>query len=233
MTRIGILLHVYHLEALGWERLVWGDPTTDELGTGTKLIDCLLDIPPSDTVTIIIYSGPSQKDGLTEGAYTKKFLLDRLASVQDFPRLGAKLAALPEGGYEQFVQRMQMMNLGPVIKNTAAELEYAAELFQDCSKVFQIASASHAPRCLLAQITTRQNGNIPKNQPWYIVPSDICFSGTTASDVVILEPPHRGDDPMLGITPKLVDVIKPYFALPPDEKKQFIQNIVYSNTTNT
>lgn len=232
MTRTGILLHVYHLEALEWERLVWGDPATDELGTGTKLIECLLDIPLGQDVQVVIYSGPSQKDNLTEGAYTKKFLLDRLATIQDFPRLQAKLDALPDGAYEVFTQRMQAITLGPVIANTTAEVRQAAALFAGCDQVFQIAIANHAPRCLLAQVAARQAGTIPKHQQWYVLPSDICFAGTSPHDVVVLEPPHRGDDPMLGVTPKLVDVIKPYFALSPEQKQQFIKAIAYPNTTN-
>lgn len=210
--KTGILLHVYHLEVLGWEALVWGDPALDQLGTLTKFVDCLLDIPASDEVFSIIYSGPSQKDGMAEGVYARQFLLDHIDHLGDFPRLRHKLERLSTEEHRIVMERVRGLVAGPVIKNTRAELENGAVYFAErgVQRVLQIAAASHAPRCVKLQAVVRAAGLIPQDQQWFLVPSETCFNGGEPSDVVILEPPHRADDPVLGIHPSLPQTLLRY-----------------------
>lgn len=228
MTTNGILLHVYHLEANGWEGLVWGYPGTDKFGTAAQFIYTLLSIPATEEIKSIIYSGPSTKDGLTEGAYTKQFLLDRVDKLRNFPTLKGILSELSPDEYDIFLQRVHGLVVGPVIKNTVDEIAHAAKFFNgdhQVDRVFQIAAASHAPRCLQSQLVARQNGMIPPRQPWHVTASDVGFSGTGVEDVIVLEPPHRGDDPMVGFTPTLAAAIKPFFTSSAEEKKQLIKVI--------
>lgn len=221
----GILLHVYHLEARNWEELVWGDPVHDKLGVGTKFIQLLLTIPMAEQVSAIVYSGPSQKDGLGEGAYIKQFLTARLEKLCDFPSLQRRIDALSADEYNVFVSRLQNLVLGPILKNTQEEVINANKHFSELepTQIVQVAAASHAPRCLLAQVKARHQGLLTGS--WFVAASDVCFAGTTPDDVVILEPPHRGDDPMIDIQPSLPEIIKPFFALPPDQKKEFASRI--------
>ena len=215
MKKIGILLHVYHLEALGWEQLVWGQPEKDRLGTLTKFVDFLLDLPINQSVTSIIYSGPSNKDGLSEGAYAKHYLEEHLESLRAFPRLKLKLDRLSPDDYKVFADRVAGLITGPLIKNTLDEVAHAAADFAGgrVDAVVQIAAASHAPRCLQAQAIVRQTGEIPNHQQWFVLASDTSFHSTQPADVVILEPPHRGDDPMVKFKPTLAEVMKTYFEL--------------------
>lgn len=225
----GVLVHVYHLESKGWERLVWGDPTTDELGTLTKLAETLLLIPFDCTVHTVVYSGPSSKDGLTEGEYTKDYLVRRMDELDSFPRLKTLLQASPQAR-RVLAERVHSLCTGPVITNTAAEVAHAAEYFagQKATRIVQIAAASHAPRCIQNQAIARSEGRIPREQYWETVASDVCFAGTTASDVVVIEPVHRADDPMLTVKPGLAEVVLPYFALPAADKKRFISAVAAS-----
>lgn len=51
------------------------------------------------------------------------------------------------------------------------------------------------------------------------------FLGSTAADVVIIEPPHRGDDPMIR-APKKAHVVVPKLSrLSPPVRMQFLSNL--------
>lgn len=227
VMKIGILLHVYHLETDGWQQLVWGDPETDSLGTGTKLVECLLDTPTSDEVNVIVYSGPSMRDGMGEGAYTKQLILDGIDHLNDFPRLRTKLATLTDAEHARLVERVQNITLGPSIKNTAAEMQHAAAYFAQhkVDRVLQIAAATHAARCLRDQASARFHGLIDKHQQWFTVASDINYVGYTPDDVVIAEPIHRKDNPLYGFHPAWSEVTKHYPHLTLENKKKVLLQI--------
>lgn len=221
MKKIGILLHVYHLETTSWEEMVWGRPESDELGTGTKFVECLLNIPAHEAVVSVVYSGPSQKDGLIEGAYTKKFLVDRINRLREFPRLKKQIDALSPKEYDLLVHRINELVVGPVIKNTVAELEQGAAFFreQKADMVIQVAAATHAPRCLRDQVIARYEGWIEQRQYWVVTASDVNYHDVTPRDVVIAEPIHRQDNPLFGYHPSWVEVTKRYPHLSLENKK--------------
>jgi hypothetical protein len=228
MIKNGILLHVYNLQTKDWVYITWGDPGADKFGTVTQLAYTLLTIPVNEQVTSIVYSGPSMKDGLTEGQYTKQYLLDRIHELEDFPSLKRLISELSPNDYDVFVRRIQELITGPLLKNTLDEVFLAAGFFNQepaVDKVFQISVAGHAPRCLKNQLIAREEGKIPKRQPWHVIASDTDFLGDKLDDVVIIEPPHRGDDPMVGFTPTLASAIKPYFTLGTEKKKRLIKMI--------
>ncbi|HEY5138550.1 MAG TPA: hypothetical protein VIJ25_04445, partial [Methylococcales bacterium] len=60
----------------------------------------------------------------------------------------------------------------------------------------------------------------------FVAASDICFAGATPEDVVVIEPPHRGDDPMRAVRPTLAHAIKPYFGYSTADKTRLISRIV-------
>ena len=189
---------------------MWGDPERDRLGTLPKLADCLLDIPAGETVFAIIYDGPSNKDGLGEGHYTKRYLVDRIELLQEFPRLRQKIERLSSEEYKVFVERLQGLTVGHAIQNTKQEITNGAVHFAEAGarKVLEIAAASHAPRCIKEQAVARENGLLPSDQQWFLVAGETCFAGGSAADVLIREPAHRADDPLLGVHPGLADVLE-------------------------
>lgn len=226
MKRLGILLHVYHLQSRDWEWLVWGDPAHNKLGVGTKLFELLLDQPDDVAVGCITFSGPSSKDGLSEGAYTKRFLQDHVDRLADFPCFRDRIKDLAPEAYALFKKRVDDIVLGDPITNTAAEIELGAAYFQSvrADTIVHIAAASHAPRCIQLQAVVRERGKIPAQQRWFTVASDTAFVGTSAADVVVVEPPHRGDDPLLDFKPMLATVLRPYYAeLSGEDQKRFIR----------
>jgi hypothetical protein len=227
MKKIGILLHVYHLETTSWEEMVWGKPEANELGTGTKFVECLLNIPAHEEVVSVVYSGPSQRDGLIEGAYTKKFILDRIDQLESFPRLKQKLDALTTDERELFVKRLNELSVGQVIKNTLTEVECGAAFFaeQRADMVIQVAAATHAPRCLRDQVIVRHRGLIDITQQWVVTASDVNYHYVTPHDIVIAEPIHRQDNPLFGYHPSWVEVTKRYPHLSLENKKVLLQQL--------
>lgn len=207
--------------------MVWGRPEKDELGTATKLVECMLDTPADVEAISVIFSGPSQADGLIEGAYTKQFLLDRIERLREFPRLKSKLDALSAAEHALLVKRLHDITVGPVIKNTLAEVQAGAKFFkeQKVNMVIQIAAATHAVRCLRDQVITRYDGLIARGQLWFTAASDVNFHNKTPHDIVIAEPMSRPDNPLYGYHPSWVDVTKRYPYLNLENKKLLLSKL--------
>lgn len=224
MHKTGILLHVYNLGCKDWEQLVWGNVATDQLGSGTKLLELLLHEQITDEIMTILCDGPSHRNGLSEGAYTKAFLLGKIGELSQFPRLRAKLDAQTPDEALVFQHRLEAIQVVARIENTFDEVRQAAKIFEEfgAKKIIHIAAASHAPRCIQLQSVARERGLIPNSQQWFTVASDMPFAGRSAGDTVVIEPPHRADDPLVGHEPTLASVIKPYFSLTGDSQQQFI-----------
>lgn len=228
MIKTGVLVHVYYLET-GWETLVWGEPSKGIMGTLPKLVQLMLVENPDEPVTdIVMYTGPSRRDGLNEGEYGKKFLLDHFEQLADFPQLKPLFEKMTEADRQELREKLDMcIDTREQLVNSADEVINAAKYFQEkgITKVFQIAAASHAPRCIQLQSIVRFKGQIPPEQFWFVVAADTTYANTTPADVVVAEPPHRGDDPALGIHPSITDILKQYYTLPYEARKPFLRAV--------
>jgi len=226
MTKVGILVHCRHLETVAWEELVFGIPEEDKLGDLATLVRVVLTLEPTEELTaIVIGCGPSWKDGLDEGHYTKQFLLDNFDRLHEFPRLAPLLGSLSGERLQALRMSLEGIIVTPEIKNTVAEIETAAALFdrQNVKKVIQICAASHASRCIKEQSVARSHGLISKDQLWQTIATDVCYHDTKPEDVAVIEPLHRRDQPMTFVRPGLSEVIAPYFFMPDDDKKEFVK----------
>lgn len=219
--RFGILMHIRHLETVGWERLVWGVPEEDSIGSLPKVVELLLDEPPCEPIVSIVFGcGPSVKDGLSEGEYTRRYLLERLPGLRDFPRFKDRL---DDETLRTLRKRLEQTYVTPKIKRSIDEVVFAAEYFaeQGITRVWQVTAASHAPRCVQIQAAARAAGLIPKSQQWAVVADDRSFEGADPFSTLILEPPHRGDDPMYGFEPSLPELLRDYqYGLSPEDKRE-------------
>jgi hypothetical protein len=225
MTKVGILVHCRHLETDGWEELVFGDPTNDKLGDQSTLLRVLLTLEPTEDVACIVFGrGPSVKDGLNEGEYPKKFLLDNLDRMKEFPRLRPLLDNLSPNEYQKLRTLLEQIIVTDEIKNTVAEVEAASNIFTEhgVTKVVQIAAASHVSRCIKEQAVARSHGKINKAQQWFTVATEMTYHNTLPEDVCIIEPLHRRDQPMTYVRPGMSEVMKPYPFLPDYDKKRLI-----------
>lgn len=225
MTKIGILVHVYNIEDPGWEYIAWGDPTRDKFGSLPLLCYALLTSSPGNQIDqVVIHNGPSKKDGLKEGEYTKQFLLDNLHRLVEFPRLAGLLNNRPEN-LNLLKQQVENIIIGSDLLRTADEIMETASLFRSSAiqRIVQIACASHAPRCLQTQIGLRAEGKLSLDQLWSVLASDVFYAeNESSSDVVIFEKPHLPYDPMIHADLTAPDILGRYFALSPEDKKRFL-----------
>lgn len=226
MTKIGILVHCRHLDTVAWEELVFGQPEQNKLGDQATLTRVVLELEQNEELACIVFGrGESWRDGLNEGAYSKKFLCDNLDRLHEFPALAPLLERLEDAELATFHRHMAAVIVTKEVKNTVHELERASAIFaeHDVHRVIQIAGASHASRCIKEQVVARSHGKIDRDQLWLTVATDTTYHDTKPEDVCIIEPLHRRDQPTTFVRPGLSEVIAPYFFLPDDDKRAFIR----------
>lgn len=197
--KIGILVHGRHVEAVGWQNLVWGEPPY-KLGTLPMMVLIALNAGIGNVAGIVFGTGASEKDGLKEAEYTKRFLLDHVGQLGEFELIKK------HPGFQSSHDMVLLKELfGKIIcetasKNTDQEVANAANFFftLGVTEVKQVTCGSHASRCQLVQLKVRAAGGIPAGQLWSCYGDDMTFADSKVGDVAIMEPPHRGDDPMIS-----------------------------------
>jgi hypothetical protein len=227
MKQTGILLHVRHIDTEGWERLMWGEPAADRFGYLPMLVWLLLNEPRDEPVTKVLIGRTigCEKDGLNDAAYTKRFFVERFDQLREFPRLAQRLRALSDTETQRLRKRIENIEEMPELRNTMDEVTVGAKIFAErgIDKVVQLTAANHAPRCIQAQSQARAEGVIAREQIWSVVADDTCFEGANPLTTLILEPPHRGDDPMLGVKPSAPEVLRSYLHLSGTAQLQFVK----------
>ena len=199
--KTGILVHGVHLQANGWDNIVWGK-APDMMGRIPKAIQMFFRFKPS-----VMYFGTSasEKDGVKEGQYIFNTLCIRKNELGDFSILketndlsGLDIHPTPNGQISYEEDKTEVV-IDTVSQNTQEEILAAGEVFLKLgiTEVVLVSSASHIPRCIRdAQIVY----NNPKYGGKYKVlaqnliaaPADTCFDGSNYDSTVIFETPHRG-----------------------------------------
>lgn len=119
--------------------------------------------------------------------------------------------------------RLEQIYLTQRIERSIDEVVSAARIFEEqgVTRVYQVTAASHAPRCVQIQAAARAAGLIPKTQQWVLVADDRSYEGADPFSTLIMEPPHRGDDPMYGFQPSLPELLRDYqYGLSPEDKRE-------------
>lgn len=224
MKSIAILIHGRHLQTEGWETVVWGEPP-NKLGTLPRAVLEILERGIENIGLVVCGTGASEKDGLVEAEYMKQFLLQNMAYLSEFDVIGQHVRFQSNRDLSLLSKCIKGIVCETVSQNTAQEIENAAKLFADanCRHVYHMTLQSHGPRALLEVLKARSRGAIPKWQQWYTVVDDTTYEGTNLEDVVVVEPPHRGDDPMLGAQHQIHEVIPPLFALKENDPVELVK----------
>lgn len=211
----GILVHGCHLQADGWEEIVWGQPP-DLLG---RLPQAVLLAREEAAKVVVLGTGASvSADGRLEGQYTLDFLLERLPRLHEFHAL----KQFPSKELERLVRSSFVAELES--RNTMEEVIAAFRIWtaRGVTRGFLVSSPTHLPRCLACACQalggeegSRFTGELRAS------PSGTCYEGFEASDVVVVEPPHRGDrDKTLDELP-FHELVRRSFRVPADQKKDF------------
>lgn len=222
--RNGILVHGRHVLANGWDRLVWGDPNEQKLGSLPMMVLTALNLGVEDIV-VIFGTGASERDGVKEAVCMKRHLIEwqqklfEFAVIRDHPNYDERVVA-------ELIDNIQTETAS---QNTNQEVENAARLFDDydVGMVFQISSASHLPRCVKTVSELREKGLMPKSQLWCGVSDHMTFGDLGAGATAILETPHRGDDAMGQVDSALwpSTVVPKLFKLPLERRVAVLSSL--------
>lgn len=213
----GILVHGCHLMADGWEHIVWGNPP-HELG---RVPHAVLLAWEEKASVVIFGTGASEKDGLKESEVTVQYMYDHWADLAKFDAL--KNIPLDEA--------MKMMRRITVVdretQNTDQEVRNGLQVMaqKKCTHAVLVSSPTHLPRCLAC--ACKVAGAEPElfTGPMYASPSDTCYEGASASDVVVIEPPHRGDRDKELDSLQFHELVKRTFRVKPDQKAEFLREL--------
>ncbi|KAA3609502.1 MAG: hypothetical protein DWQ01_09220 [Planctomycetota bacterium] len=193
--KTGVLVHGCHLEAYDWRGIAWGYPDRNELGRIPKGVLVALE---TNADLLVFGTGAScrlvEEDGQQivkrEGEYTLGFLLRRFEELAEFKAFeGVDLAAL-----RKRVEGIAVADVDSM--NTEQEVRNAARMFlrQGIEGMVLVSSPTHLPRCLrdaCAALVGEEFRSL--RQHLLATPSDSCYLGSRAENVVIFEPPHRAD----------------------------------------
>ena len=185
--KTGVNIHGYHLQADGWEGMVWGDPRAGRLGVIPKGI---LEALKWDASVIVLGTGASQKDGMLEAEYMYDYALKHLDELSDLTDMSVEdLRAWLES----------RVHLELTSQNTREEVRAAARFAKGVgvTRLVFVSVPTHSSRSHQAVLSVL--GADPELRPFlqnlYTTSSDVLFANATIDDVVVIEPPHRGDTP--------------------------------------
>ena len=216
---IGILIHGRHLYTKEWERMIWGEPPS-RLGVLPRAVLEILIRGYERVAVIVLGTGSSEKDGLKEAEYTKKYLLEHIERLAEF----TEITKHPDFVLSKLKPLLDAIICETRSQNTAEETSNAAKIFSEsgCVEVYQVTGASHMPRAILEMLKVRAKGGISPAQRWYGAPDDMTYVNSSIDDVVVVEPPHRGDDPMMGAPLKIHQVISQFFSKTREEQTKIL-----------
>jgi hypothetical protein len=184
--KTGVLVHGCHLDALNWRGIMWGHPP-EELGRIPKGVYVALQ---ENADMMIFGTGASERDGKKEGDFTHDFLMDHFGELGGFSCFeGVDLAAARSR--ISAVAQTECRS-----RNTREEIAEAVRIFveRDVEKIILVSSPTHISRCLRDALVLFQNPElIHLRRHLFAAASDTNFLGGRVEDVVIFEPPHRGD----------------------------------------
>jgi len=193
--KTGVLVHGCHLDAYDWRGIVWGYPDKGQLGRAPK---GMLVAHQESADLLVFGTGASQRvverDGkqvsMKEGEYTLDYLERHFADLAEF----APFAELDLAELRARFDKIARAELSS--QNTSEEVREAAELCLEhgIDRLVLVSSPTHISRCLRDAYTALESDRFDRlRQQLFATPSDSCYLGARAEDVVIFEPPHRAD----------------------------------------
>jgi hypothetical protein len=209
-----VLVHGCHLGAMNWRGIMWGNPP-DELGRITKAVSVALQ---EEAAVMVFGTGASELEGKKEGEYTRDYMLEF------FPTLG-EFSAFKGIDLEKARDLMAAISVVECTsQNTRQEMEAASRIFleHDVEKVILVSSPTHISRCIRDALVVFHDPRLARlRKHLYAAASDTSYLGGRVDDVVIFEPPHRGDQQAF-LTHY---VVKRIFKIPEDDMPGFLKDL--------
>ena len=179
-----VLIHGCDADTSSWESIVLGDPRLGKLGRVPKAISSFFN---SDAALLFWGSGAPSKEGMRESEYTFEYTLNRISewsSLKNYKRATWNKSYLKNFSVFDF----RSLNTAEEIRNCVAVCEE-----RGIKRIILVSSPTHIARCLMEAEKLR--ATLATDIEFLATASDTCYAGTVPSDVVIIEPQHRGDMP--------------------------------------
>ncbi len=207
--RVGVLIHGCNLNAENWRNISWGT-VPGEMG---RIPQGLLAGLAFDAEVVVMGSGasykcfdypdsPSAGKVLLESEYAKAYLDMRRNDLMGFKAWADYFGSFDDTKWETIIQRLlNRIHLDAQSSNTADELKWAGAKFLEfrCNRVILVSSPTHIIRVLRDALRIYQSNRRFElfSDGLMALPSATSYEGFSAADVVVVEPPHRPDRPML------------------------------------
>lgn len=203
--KTGILVHGCNVNAENWRHIAWGN-SPGEMGRIPQGLLAALEF----NAEVIVFGtgasrkqynfGDSEKTGqiLLEAEYSLAFLESHFDDLMRFKAFADACDCQSEADWQK-LQRwlMERIELDLQSTNTVSELREAGERFlrHRCERVVVVSSPTHLIRVLRdASVLYQQDRRFELFQDRLLaMPCTTCYEGSTAADVVVVEPPHRPD----------------------------------------
>jgi hypothetical protein len=185
---MGIVVHGCHLQADSWEDIVWGIPP-HQLGRLPHAAHLAWEERAHVKCVVFGTGASTASDGRLEGQYTLDLLLERMERLREFDAF--RTVPLPQ--LEQLIRRIAVAEVEST--NTVEEVRCALRLLSAaaCHRAVLVSSPTHLPRCLACACRVEEEEPDLFDGSVWASPSDTSYHNFSASDVVVVEPPHRGD----------------------------------------
>ncbi len=193
---------------------MWGHPP-DELGRIPKAVSVALQ---EDADALVFGTGASEKDNKKEGEYTRDFMFEHFLELGEFTCL----------------QNVDLVKAKPRIleisqaecasQNTREEMREAGKLFigQGVGRIILVSSPTHISRCIRDALDVFKDKDFTGlRENLFAIASDTSYLGGHVEDVVIFEPPHRGDQQAF-LTHY---VVKRIFKISEEEMPHFLRDL--------
>jgi len=212
--KTGILVHGCHLGALNWRGIMWGHPP-DQLGRIPKAVSVALQ---EDAEVLIFGTGASEKENKKEGEYTRDFMFEHFLNLGEFSRFqNIDLAAAKPKFLK--ISRAECSS-----QNTREEMEEAGKIFSNLGmeRVILVSSPTHISRCIRDALDVfKAEKYFALWENLFATACDTSYLGGRVEDVVIFEPPHRGDQQAF-LTHY---VVKRIFKISEEEMPPFLKDL--------
>lgn len=221
-STLGIHVHGCHVDADGFDSVVWGSPP-ERLGRLPHA--ALLAWEERDNLACITMgTGASRTvEGVLEGDHALALLLERLPQLVGFHAF----RDVPLDELELLLRRTGSSETSS--ENTSQEVRSALQHFEamGVKRAVLVSSPTHLPRCLAcACAVAEQEPSLFSGSMW-ASPSMTSYEGFGAVDVVVVEPPHRGDrDRSLEVgMPHFHDMVGRSYKIDAGQRRRFLEQL--------
>lgn len=179
-----ILIHGRHPDTDGWAEIIWGDPKNGIFGNAARGIE----LARRENAELIFWgTGVVQKNGTIES----QLIFDHaIAHASDLSQFKGKT----EADIKAILEPISFIDLET--QNTAEEVAKAVEVCNErgIERLILVSAPTHIARCLMLAEKLKADKKTGTLQI-FATASDVSYKDSTPSDVVVIEPPHRGDAP--------------------------------------